>query len=165
MNTASISFSVSPLRRIVAGLILLMCLVQILLFYVGLIQTTRRIAAVWGRNLEERRAMLSQPWGVFKSIADRFPMAARIYLIYPEQHVHDVVNYYFYPRFISVSKTNSAYRLVEEYDQWVEMPDDQWLITNRYTHVLSFRNGGHAWSVQPGVVREITDRESSHANR
>ena len=157
--------TISPLRRAIAGLVLLACLVQVLLFYVGLIQTTRRIAVLWGRGIEERRLLVGQPWSVFRSIAEQFPENAKIYLLYPEQHIHDVVNYYFYPRKISVSMTNAAYRIPEEYGVWAEVPDEQWLMSNQYTHVLSFTNGGRAWVVQPGVRRQIAEWERSNAHR
>jgi hypothetical protein len=155
----------SPQRRFIAGGILLACLVQILLFYVGLLQTTRRIMGIWGKSVEERRAMLGQPWAALKPIAERFPEDARIYVLYPEQHLHCAMNYYFYPRQISVSMTNGLYRIVEDYDRWAEMPDDPWLITNHYTHVLTFKDGGRAWPVHPGVSREIAEWEQSHAKR
>jgi hypothetical protein len=142
---------ISLSRRIGSSLVLLALLIQIMLFFVGLMVPVRRAASLWGKDLEERRGVVWQAGQALKSIAERFPVNSRIYLLYPQPPLQYSIVYYFYPRDVSVTMTNGSYGTLEDYAHWHEIPSWQWLQTNRFDFVLSFKNGGRAWKVEPGL--------------
>jgi hypothetical protein len=129
-------------QRAAASIVLGALLVQILLFYVGLLDPVRRTASVWGKNLEERRAVVWGPGAQLKSIAERFPPNARIYMLEPQQALpHWNGIYYFYPRILCCSMTNGAYRTNEDYARWNEWPSHEWLVKNNFTYTLDLKAG------------------------
>jgi hypothetical protein len=143
---------VTKWQRVIASLVLLALLVQILLFFVGLMVPVRRAASLWGKNLEDRREVVWPPGRALKAFADKLPTDTRIYLLYPQPPLHYSIVYYFYPRTVSVTMTNARYGSLEECANWNEVPSWQWLETNKYSYVLSFKNGGgRVWRVVPGL--------------
>jgi hypothetical protein len=145
-------------QRLLASAVLLALLAQIALFFVGIMDPYTRAQSLWGKDLEERRGVVCSMGRALKMIAERFPQTARIYMIYPQGAIHMNSVYYFYPRDISVTMTNARYNLSEEYAQWHEVPSWQWLETNHFSYVLSFKNGTvNAWPVHPGLVLEGHD--------
>ncbi|MGD1020849.1 MAG: hypothetical protein ABSA12_16180 [Verrucomicrobiia bacterium] len=146
-------------KRMLAGLVLLALLMQISLFFVGIMDPYTRGMSLWGKNLEERRGIVCAAGRALTHLADQFPQDAGIYLIYPQGFLHMNTVYYFYPRNVSVTMTNARYNTDEEYAQWHEIPSWQWLQTNRFSYVLSFQKDGlRVWPVQPGLILE------QHAN-
>lgn len=150
MNPSSTPTSVSPLRRAVAGVMLLAALAQILLFYAGLLDPVRRAASLWGKSLEERRGVVWGPGRSLKAIAEQFPVDAKIYLLDPQALLLWNGVYYFYPRVFSCTMSNRAYRTNEEFAMWNERPSPEWFAKTNFTHVITFKNGGRVWQVTPG---------------
>lgn len=150
-------------QQIIAYVVLLAVLVQLSFFFFGLLDPINRITSLWGKALEDRRAVVWQPGSVFKGLADRFPENARIYMMYPQPLVHWNAVYYFYPRYITVTMTNGVYRTNEEYNDWKERPTEEWLITNNFTFLVNFKNGGHVWEVHPGIQQLLDQPEETHA--
>jgi len=128
----------SKLKRIWAGVLLTLFLVQVLSFFVGLVIPTFRVAVLWGKTVDERRAFLSPSAAVFKASADRFPLTARVYLVDPDATSHKNSLYYFYPRVVSITMTDACYE--GAYETWNERPPMGWLVTNGYTYVISFKD-------------------------
>jgi hypothetical protein len=150
-------------RPIVAYVVLVATLVQVAFFFFGLLDPINRITSLWGKALEDRRAVVWQPGSVLKGVADRFPESARVFLMYPQPLVHWNCVYYFYPRFVTVTMTNGVYRTNEEYNDWNEKPTEEWLMTNGFTHVLNFKNGGRVLEVHPGIGEALNQLEDPHA--
>ncbi len=157
--------AISMTQRILASLVLLALLIQVSLFFVGLGDPIHRAEVLWGKKLEERRAVVWQPGSTFKSVAERFPMNARMYLMYPQPLVHWNCVYYFYPRLVRVTMTNGLYRTDEEYANWNEKPTESWLITNGVGYVMNFKNGGRVWEVRPGIGAALSQTEDTNATQ
>lgn len=133
-------------------IILLLVLLQLSLFWVGLAETTTRARLLWGKSVEERRAVVNNIGAALTRIASHFPMDAKIYLIHPQGFLYMNAVYYFYPRFLTVTMTNRRYNTVQEFAEWNEIPSVDWLLANGFTHVLSFQNGQvRGWRVEPGL--------------
>jgi len=155
--------AVSLTQRILASLVLLALLIQVSLFFVGLGDPIHRIEILWGKTLEERRAVVWQPGSTLKAIAERFPKGSRMYLMHPQPLVHWNSVYYFYPRSVTVTMTNGMYRTDEEYTNWGETPTESWLITNGLNYVMNFKNGGRVWEVRPGIGAALSQTEDTNA--
>lgn len=134
-------------RQKVAGVLLGAVLLQVMLFWVGFLVPARRIAILWGKSRQERLHLLWQPGFVLSQVAERFPADARIYMVDPELLIHWNAIYYFYPRLVTVTMTNGNYRTREAYATWNERPSQAWLVSNHFTHVISFKDGIRAWPV------------------
>jgi len=152
-------------QRITASIGLLALLVQILLFFVGLMDPVRRAASLWGKSRDERLTTVWQPGSVFTSVAKQFPVNARIFLMHPNAMLQYNSVYYFYPRIITITLTNGLYRSDEEFKAWDEQPTDALLFSNHITYVLTLENGGRAWRVGPGVQQLVADWEEAHASK
>jgi len=131
---------VSKACRILAGCLLAALLVQIGMFFIGLLVPVRRIEMLWGKSFEDRQMAVCQPARVLTQFADQFPINAKIYLTDPQLLLHWNSVYFFYPRLVTVTMTNGEYRTHEAYAAWNERPTDDWLISNGFTHVLDFKN-------------------------
>jgi hypothetical protein len=127
----------SKSKRILAGTLLGLLLAQVLCFFLGLMVPLNRVAILWGKSVEERLAMLAPAGHAIKNIADKLPIDARVYLMYPDATTHKNSIYYFYPRTVSITMTDACYE--STYAQWDEVPTTEWLVTNHYTHVLNFK--------------------------
>lgn len=138
-------------QGIASRLVLFGVLVQILLFFVGLMVPVQRAASLWGKDLEERRGVVWQPGRALKAVAEQFPTNARMYLLYPQSILHACSVYYFYPRTVSITMANRRYNTGEEYASWNEIPSWQWLVSNKFDFVISFKDGARAWQVRPGL--------------
>ena len=149
MNVPQLSPS-TP-KRILAGVLLGLLLVQVLLFYVGLMVPVNYIRLLWDKTVDERRMILNQPGGVIKSVGDRLPLTARVYLMDPVAVTHKNSLYYFYPRVVSITMTDACYEV--GYEKWNERPSTEWLVANHYTHVLSYKEGTLK-AVQPAALPE-----------
>lgn len=126
------------LKRIWAGILLALFLVQVLSFFYGLAIPVFQITAFWGKTVEERRALRTQSGANIKATADRFPLTARVYLMDPDATTHKYSLYYFYPRVVSITMTDACYEAA--YETWNERPPMAWLIANGYTYVLSYKD-------------------------
>lgn len=134
---------VSRIRRGFACVLLAAVLVQIGMFYVGLLVPVRRVVALWGKSFGERQQVVWQPGRVLTQIAAEFPLDAKIYLVDPQLLLHWNSVYFFYPRLVTVTMTNAGYPSNEAYALWNERPTDDWLISNKFTHVMSYKDGLH----------------------
>ena len=152
-------------QRIAASIWLFALLIQILLFFVGLMDPVRRAASLWGKSRDERLTVVWQPGSVFTSIAKQFPMNARIFLMHPNAMLQYNSVYYFYPRIVTITLTNGLYCSDEEFKAWDEQPTDALLFSNHITYVLTLEHGGRAWQVRGGVQQEIAEWESAHASK
>lgn len=124
-------------RSRIAPLLLGIVLVQVLMFFFGLMVPLNRIFMQWNRSVEERRGMFAPAGQVIKSVADRLPANARVYILDPDATTHKNSLYYFYPRLVSITMTDACYEAI--YDRWNERPSTEWLQTNGYTHLLSYK--------------------------
>jgi hypothetical protein len=124
-------------KRILAGALLGLLLAQVLCFFFGLSVPMNLILALWNKSPEDRLAALAPAGHAIKGIADKLPIDARVYLMYPDATLHKNAIYYFYPRTVSITMTDGCYE--STYAQWDERPTTEWLMTNHYTHVLNFR--------------------------
>jgi hypothetical protein len=161
MKSEATPASLGRLKRATASLVLLALLVQISLFFVGLMDPVQRTASLWGKTLEERRTVVWQLGAGLTSLAKRFPEDARIYLMYPDSGLHPNAVYYFYPRLISITMTNGVYGSNEQYKEWNELPTEDWLISNKFNYVLTFKGGGRAWKVGPGIGAALAATEKT----
>jgi hypothetical protein len=161
MKSEPTQASVNRVKRAAASLVLLALLVQISLFFVGLMDPVQRTASLWGKTLEERRAVVWQLGAVLTSVAERFPEDSRIYLMYPDSSLHPNAVYYFYPRLISISMTNGVYGSNEQYKNWHELPTENWLLSNKFNYVLTFKGGGRAWEVRLGIGAALAAAEKT----
>jgi hypothetical protein len=142
--------SVSRFKRAIAAVLLGAVLIQVLLFFVGLLVPMRRVAMMWGKSFEDRQLAVWQPGRVISQVARQFPPDAKIYFEDPDLLLHWNMVYYFYPRLVTVTMTNGNYRSREAYAAWNERPTEEWLISNKFTHVLSYKGGAlQARSVKP----------------
>jgi hypothetical protein len=133
--------SISKTRRVLAGCLLAALLLQIGMFFIGLLVPVRRIEMLWGKSFADRQMAVCQPARILTQIADQFPMDARIYLMDPQLLLHWNSVYFFYPRLVTVTMTDHSYRSQEAYAAWNERPTDDWLISHGFTYVLSYKNG------------------------
>jgi hypothetical protein len=163
MNQTEPAPAIGKTQRMLASLVLLALLVQVSLFFVGLADPIHRIDLLWGKGLEERRAIVWQPGSAFKAIAERLPPESRLFLMYPQPLVHWNSVYYFYPRLVTVTMTNGTYRTDKEYADWNEKPTESWLISNGFNYVMSFKNGGRIWEVHPGIGVALSRLEDANA--
>jgi hypothetical protein len=138
---------VSKARQVLASCLLAALLVQIGMFFVGLLVPVRRIESLWGKSFEDRQMAVCQPARVLTQLADQFPIDAKIYMTDPQLLLHWNSVYFFYPRLVTVTMTNRGYRTHEAYAAWNERPTDDWLISNGFTHVLSYKN--NALQIRP----------------
>lgn len=142
--------SVSRCRSLY-GCLLAALLVQIGMFFIGLLVPVHRIATLWGKSFEDRQLVVSQPARVLSQIAEQFPVNAKIYLMDPQLLLHWNSVYFFYPRLVTATMSNRGYRSSEAYAAWDERPSEEWLVSNGFTHVLSYKNGLHVRQVQSAV--------------
>lgn len=126
-------------KRILAGVLLGLLLIQVLSFYFGLMIPVNHIMLLWNKTVEERRTILNQPGGVIKGIGDRLPLTARVYLMDPVAVTHKNTLYYFYPREVSITMTDACYE--GGYDTWNERPSSEWLVAHHFTYVLDYKQG------------------------
>jgi hypothetical protein len=134
---SSVPHTPSKSKRFLAGALLGLLLVQVLCFFFGLSVPMNLIFALWNRSADARLAALAPAGHAIKDIADKLPLDARVYLMYPDATTHKNSIYYFYPRTVSITMTDACYE--STYAQWDEPPTAEWLATNHYTHVLNFR--------------------------
>jgi hypothetical protein len=127
------------LKRSLAGALLGLLLLQVLSFFFGLTVPLNRVVTLWGKSVDERLALLAPAGHAIKDIADKLPIDARVYIMYPDATIHKNSIYYFYPRTVSITMTDGCYE--STYAQWDESPTTEWLMTNHYTHVLNVRQG------------------------
>jgi hypothetical protein len=125
-------------RKVAAPLLLGAVLLQLLSFFFGLMVPLNRVVTLWGRSVDARRAMLTPSGASIKSVADRLPVTARVYLMNPDATTHKNSVYYFCPRIVSITMTDACYEAV--YEQWNERPTREWLVTNHYTYLLSYKD-------------------------
>jgi len=140
--------SVSRSRSLFAGCLLAALLVQIGMFFVGLLVPVHRVTTLWGKSFEDRQLVVCQPARVLSQIAEQFPVDAKIYLTDPQLLLHWNSVYFFYPRLVTATMANRSYRSNEAYAAWNEQPTEDWLVSNGFTHVLSYKNGLHVRLVQ-----------------
>lgn len=131
---------VSKFRHVVASCLLAALLVQIGMFFIGLLVPVHRIEMLWGKSFDDRQMAVSQPARVLTQLAKQFPINAKIYMTDPQLLLHWNSVYFFYPRLVTVTMTNGEYRSHEAYAAWNERPTDDWLISNGFTYVLSYKN-------------------------
>ena len=134
---------ISGIRRGFAGVLLAAVLVQIGMFYVGLLVPVRRVVTLWGKSFGERQQVVWQVGRALTEIAAQFPPDAKIYLVDPQLLLHWNSVYFFYPRVVTVTMTDTGYRSNEAYAAWKERPTDDWLIAHKFTHVMSYKDGVH----------------------
>jgi hypothetical protein len=139
-----------------ASVVLLPVLVQIFLFYSGLRDPVERAESLWGKSILDRQNVVWQPGRTLKELATRFSPDARIYLLNPQLHTHWNINYYFYPRYVTVTMTNGAYQTEQEYQQWSERPSPEWLVANHFTHT---------WNPTTGELTSIAPENPSNVAR
>ena len=140
------------LRRIVSGAVLLMALIQVAMFFVGLEVPLHRLEMLWGKSFQERQKIAWQPGWLLTQVAQQFPLESRIYLEDPQTPyfwMHYDTVYYFYPRYVSITMSDRYYGTDQEYASWNEHPSEAWLLTNGFTHVLSYKDGIHIRPVGP----------------
>ena len=135
MNSAQIP--PSKAKRILAGVLLGLLLLQVLCFYFGLMVPLNRIIILWGKSLPERRRMLGQADAAIESVSVQLPLNARVYLTDPDAMTHKHTVYYFYPRYVTISMTSKSYE--GGYEKWDERPSPEWLATNQITYLLSYK--------------------------
>jgi hypothetical protein len=124
----------------------MLSLLQVGMFFVGLEVPLQRLIRLWGKSFKERQAMTWQAGLVLSQVAQQLPLDAKIYLEDPQIQpwwVYAHAGYYFYPRYLTISMTDHYYPTDEEFSKWSEYPDEAWLISNKFTHVMSFKNGIH----------------------
>jgi len=140
--------SVSNGRSVLACCLLAALLVQVGMFFTGLLVPVHRIATLWGKSFEDRQQVVSQPARVLSQLAEQFPIDAKIYLVDPQLLLHWNSIYFFYPRLVTVTMTNGGYRTQEAYAAWNERPSEEWLVSHGFTHVISYKNGLQVRQVQ-----------------
>ena len=143
--------TINPFKRVLAAILLSLALIQIGLFFIGLLVPVRRFV-LWGLTREQRLEVIWQPGLVLETMAKRFPLDARIYMVDPDGFLHRQAQYYFLPRKISTSMGKNGWTQ-DLYDQWDERPTVDWLIQHDFTYVfrLTRTNGAGAWVVSPGM--------------
>ena len=124
-------------KRILAGVLLGLLLLQVLCFFLGLQVPLNRIITLWGKSVEQRRQMLGPADAAIEDVSVQLPLNARVYLMDPEAMSHKHSVYYFYPRYVAISMTSRSYEGI--YEKWDERPSPEWLATNQFTHVLSYK--------------------------
>ncbi len=107
--------SVSRCRSLFAGCLLGVLLVQIGMFFIGLLVPVHRITTLWGKSFEDRQVVVCQPARVLSQIAEQFPVDAKIYLMDPQLLLHWNCVYFFYPRLVTATMSNRGYRSSEAY--------------------------------------------------
>jgi hypothetical protein len=127
----------SKLKRILAGVLLGLLLLQLLSFFFGLLVPLNRIMTLWGKSVDERLALLAPTDAAIKRVSNQLPLDARVYLEDPEATTHKHSVYYFFPRYLTISMTSSNYEGI--YDTWNEKPTTEWLLANGFTHVLDYK--------------------------
>jgi hypothetical protein len=133
--------SVGRWKRKIAPVLMATVVIQVLVFFIGLMVPVQRVATLWGKSFEDRQLVLWRPGQALTQIAKKFPEDAKIYFEYPDLLLHWNMIYYFYPRLVTVTMTNGNYRTREAYVAWNERPTEDWLVSNGFTHVLSFKDG------------------------
>jgi len=139
----------STARRVVAGVLLGLLLLQVLCFFFGLMVPVNLAVVLWSKSVEERLALLAPNGAAIQNVADRLPMTARVYLMDPDAMTHKNSVYYFYPRTVTITMTDACYEA--RYEQWDERPTTQWLVTNHHTHLLDYRQRTLS-VVEPGAL-------------
>lgn len=141
----------SRFKRALAATLLLVLLVQIGLFFIGLLVPVRRFV-LWGKTREERLALVWPAGRSLEAMAKEFPLDARIYMVDPDSFIHRQAQYYFLPRQISVTMSNAGWTQ-DFYEHWNERPTLDWLIQHHFTDVLKLTqtNGSGAWLVASGA--------------
>jgi hypothetical protein len=150
-------------KRMLAAFICLLLILQAGMFFIGFNVPLRRILMLWGRSREERLGIIWQPGLAFTSLAAQFPTNAQIFYVAPDPFIRGQIQYYFYPRRMSVTATNAPYDPNASTNTW-ERPTIEWLVSNRFTHVLTFRNGARAWEVRPDMQPIPGLVERAHGN-
>ena len=127
-------------------MILLVALIQVGMFFVGLEVPLNRLVILWGKSFTERQAIIWPAGRALAQVAGQLPLDAKVYLVDPQSQywwVQAQAIYYFYPRYLTISMANQCYRSDAELATWNEYPDETWLDTHGFTHVMSFKNGIH----------------------
>ena len=125
-------------RKRIAPVLLGAVLVQVLMFFIGLMVPINRILMEWSRTVDERRSMFAPNSQAIKSVGDRLPPDARVYLLNPDATTHKNSIYYFYPRLVSITMTDACYEA--RYEVWDEHPTTEWLQSHGYTFLLSYKD-------------------------
>ena len=131
---------------VLSRIVLLLALIQVGMFFVGLEVPLTRLRMLWGKSFQERQAIVWPVGRTFARVAEQLPLDAKIYVEDPQLQwdwVHWHAMYYLYPRYVSASMTDQYYGLPDKLAAWHEYPDEGWLVSNHFTHVMSFKNGIH----------------------
>lgn len=73
-------------------------ILQVSLFFFALGEPIERIRSLWGKPMEQRRAVVWPIGAVLKSLDNQLPINASIRLLEPEWAENPNVVYYLYPR-------------------------------------------------------------------
>jgi hypothetical protein len=119
-------------------LLRLLILLQVGLFFVGLMVPVKLAADLWGKSRQERLKVVWEPGGALSRAADQFPTNASIFWAYPDSALYQQLQYYFYPRWVSVTMTNQFYS-EHMFAAWNESPDPDWLASHGFTHVIRIK--------------------------
>ncbi len=137
-------------QHIIALILLLAVLVQVGMFFVGLEVPLQRLTRLWGKPFQERQALIWPVGRTFSQLAEQLPPDAKIYIEDPQgtyEWVYRHAFYYLYPRHATISLTDHRYEDPKEFSQWNEYPSEAWLVSNKFTFVVSFKNGIHVRAV------------------
>jgi hypothetical protein len=137
--------------------LLLLALIQVGMFFIGLQVPLNRLVMLWGKSFKDRQAIAWPAGRALTQVAEQLPMDAKIYVEDPQKTVSIWVFWhaihYFYPRYLSASMTDHYYGSDQAAAAWNEYPDEAWLVSHKFTHVMSFKDGIHlrpvARSLQP----------------
>ena len=116
-------------------LLRLLILLQVGLFFVGLMVPVKLAAKLWGKSRQERLQIVWAPGAALSTVADQFPTNASIFWSYPESALYQQLQYYFYPRRVSITMTNQFYS-EHMFAAWNEEPDPDWLTSHGFTDVM-----------------------------
>ncbi len=144
----------SKTRHVIASVPLLLVLVQAGMFFVGLEVPLQRLIRLWGKSYQERQSLTWPVGRAFLQLAEQLPPDAKIYIEDPQgtyEWVYRHAFYYLYPRHATISLTDHRYEDPKEFSQWNEYPNEAWLVSNKFTYVVSFKNGIHVRAITPSV--------------
>jgi hypothetical protein len=129
-----------------------LALIQVEMFFIGLEVPLQRLIRLWGKSFQERQEIAWPAGRTLSQVAEQLPLQAKVYLEDPQTQpwwVYAHAVYYFYPRHLTISMTDHYYRTDQEFSKWNEYPDEAWLVSNKFTYVMSFKNGIHLRPVIP----------------
>jgi hypothetical protein len=127
-------------KRCLAAILLTLPLVQIGMFLTGIAVPIGRFE-LWGKSRSERLAIAWPMGGQLEELASQFPLNARIYMVDPDDFFHRQTQYYFLPRRISITMTNTGWTQ-DLYRQWDDWPTVDWLVQHGFTHLLKLTFDG-----------------------